>query len=138
PNPANVARPFAFVVAVALPTSAYPPGTDAVTTAPFCGTALLFASRSWIAGCAVNTAPLADGVLGGVVTVSWLAIPAVNVSCAEVAVSCPALKVTVPGPAGPLTPNPANVARPFAFVVAVALPTNVYPLGTEAVTATPA
>src|SRR5207249_11201045 len=80
-SPVNVAAPLASVVAVAL-LSVAPAGPDAITavttrSAPPAG--LPAPSRTWSTGCGLNGAPLVAVGEGGVVIVSWAAVPAAAV-----------------------------------------------------------
>ena len=84
----------------------------------------------------MKATPLCEGEFGDVVKVSCVAVLLVRVTVAVVDVKPVALKVSVTAPAGPPTPRFVKAATPKPFVVAVALPTSKYPLGTDAVTTT--
>src|SRR5438093_220660 len=68
--------------------SVYPAGPEAitaVTATPAPPAGLPAPSRTWSTGCGVNAAPLAAVGDGGVVIVSWVAVPAPSVMVPEVA-----------------------------------------------------
>src|SRR5437773_1886065 len=83
----TVAAPPVCVVAATLPYSA-PAGPQliaAVTGRPAPPAGLPAPSRTWSTGCGLNGAPLAAVGDGGVVIVSWVAVPAPSVMVPEVA-----------------------------------------------------
>src|SRR5882724_704802 len=134
------ATPLTFVAAVRVPPSVPPPvAIAAVSVTPLWLTGLPLASRTWITGCWANATPLWAVLDGSVVSVSWLAAPAVIVTVVEVAFVSPvAVKLKVRSPAGPVIARLVNVATPLAFVAAVSVPPNVPPpVAIAAVTVAP-
>src|SRR5205809_3800062 len=116
-SPVNVADPFEAVVAVALLGVAPAGLTVAVTTTLLWPTGLPLASWSWSTGCWANATPLCAALDGWVVSVSFVAAPAVP----------SAVKVT----GLPLIPDPATVAVSVfvpTVVLSVQLPTVAIPL----------
>src|SRR5215510_2395174 len=124
----NVATPLLLVVAVVVPPSVPPPvAIVAVTTTPACATALFDASRSWTAGCVAKGTPLVADDDGCVVMLNAAGAPATEIVIVpDVAgVRLPDEKRSVNAPAVPLIDRFVNVAVPFVFVVAVAVPPSV-------------
>src|SRR5712692_11594517 len=140
-SPVKLATPVAVVVAVSVPPNVPPPvAIAAVTTTPLWLTALPLASRTWITGCWANAAPLGTVAEGCVVTVSWVAAPAVIVTAVELTLVRPvAEKLSVRLPAVPVIARLVKAATPVPLVVAVSVPPNVPPpVAIAAVTTTPA
>src|SRR5437773_1629966 len=136
----KLAVPPAVVVAVSVPPNVPPPvAIAAVTVTPAWLTALPLASRTWSTGCWVKGTPLCAVLEGCVVTVSWVAVPAVTVIVPEVATVSPvALKLRVRSPTVPVTERFVKLAVPPEVVVAVSVPPSVPPpVAIAAVTVTP-
>src|SRR5437667_1306825 len=91
-KPLNVAAPLPTVVAVALlnVAPAGPVAITAVTGTPAPPAGLPAPSRTWSTGCWLNGAPLVAVGDGGVVIVSWVAVPAPSVMVEDVAGVSPA------------------------------------------------
>ena len=137
----KVATPLPFVVALSVPPNVPPPvAIAAVTLTSDWLTGLPLASRSWITGCCAKGTPLCAVLDGSVVTVNWVAAPAVIVTVAELTpVSPVAEKLRVRSPAAPVIARLANVAAPVPVVVAVSAPPKVPPpVAIAAVTVMPA
>src|SRR3954469_22550850 len=97
-SPAKVALPAPSVVAVAFDSVPLPEVIDAVTVTLGPVTVLPLASRSWMAGCIANAAPLDAEAEGCVMMASTLPAPAVPVA-ENTALKLPAVAVNVLGPA---------------------------------------
>src|SRR5882724_9955454 len=120
----KLATPLPFVAAVRVPPRVPPPvAIAAVSVTPLWLTGLPLASRTWITGCWANATPLWAVLDGSVVSVSWLAAPAVIVTVVEVAFVSPvAVKLKVRSPAVPVIERLVKLAVPPEVVVAVSVP----------------
>ncbi len=135
----KLATPLPSVAAVAVPPKLPPPvAIAAVTVTPAWLTALPAASRSCTAGCWANATPLCAVVDGWVVSVRWLATPALTVIVPETAGARPvALKLKARSPAVPLSERLVKVATPLALVAVNVPPSVPPPVAIAAVTVTP-
>src|SRR2546422_820991 len=115
-SPLKVATPF-VVVAVALLGVAPAGLTVAVTSTPLWLTALPLASRSCTTGCWAKATPLCAVAEGWVVSVSWVAAPAVMVMVPDTtSVSPGAVKCRVRSPTAPLIARSVKLATPLPSV----------------------
>src|SRR2546429_7711854 len=81
-----------------------------------------------MSGCREIGRLLCDVVDGSVVTVNWVAVPAVSVTVAELTLVSPvAEKLRVRSPAVPVIARLVKVATPVPVVVAVSVPPHVPP-----------
>src|SRR3989442_1039876 len=114
-TPLNVAAPVAPVVAVALVGVAPAGVTVAVTSTPLWLTGLPLASWSWTTGCCANATPLCAVAEGGVVSVSWVAAPAVTVTAGICVSAVPLAVAEIVFPSA-FVELKVPVATPLAFV----------------------
>src|SRR5438477_392173 len=114
----KLAAPFAFVVAVSVPTSVPPPvAIAAATVTPAWLSGLRLASRTWFTGCWATAVFLWALLDGWVVMLSCVAAPAVIVTVVDVALVSPvAVNVSVRSPTVPVIDRSVKLATPLPLV----------------------